>query len=175
MGPVNTDRLAAVRDELESDDEVRTELIVGSLTEAFEPLMHADPDGFRAKFRKMAADPFAFYRGSAACSTRTWHGWTTRGSTSEVARIWIQGDLHAENFGTYLDSTAGSSSTSTTSTRPTSATGPGTCNGSRRAWPCSLAQGAARRGDRRAVGSTPAAYLDQVQYFVETPDDTRGR
>ncbi len=27
--------------------------------------MKADPDGFRTKFRKMAADPFAFYRGSA--------------------------------------------------------------------------------------------------------------
>ena len=27
--------------------------------------MKADPDAFRTKFRKMAADPFAFYRGSA--------------------------------------------------------------------------------------------------------------
>ena len=27
--------------------------------------MEADPDAFRTKFRKMAADPFAFYRGSA--------------------------------------------------------------------------------------------------------------
>ena len=36
-----------------------------TLTEAFAPLMEADPDGFRTKFRKMAADPFAFYRGSA--------------------------------------------------------------------------------------------------------------
>ena len=43
----------------------RQELIVATLSEAFEPLMKADPDGFRTKFRKMAADPFAFYRGSA--------------------------------------------------------------------------------------------------------------
>ena len=43
----------------------RQELIVTTLSEAFEPLMKADPDGFRTKFRKMAADPFAFYRGSA--------------------------------------------------------------------------------------------------------------
>jgi uncharacterized protein (DUF2252 family) len=28
-------------------------------------LMAADPVAFRTKFRKMAADPFAFYRGSA--------------------------------------------------------------------------------------------------------------
>ena len=27
--------------------------------------MAADADAFRTKFRKMAADPFAFYRGSA--------------------------------------------------------------------------------------------------------------
>jgi uncharacterized protein (DUF2252 family) len=27
--------------------------------------MAADPVAFRTKFRKMAADPFAFYRGSA--------------------------------------------------------------------------------------------------------------
>ena len=43
----------------------RTALIVDTLTAAFEPLMEADPAAFRSKFRKMAADPFAFYRGSA--------------------------------------------------------------------------------------------------------------
>ena len=43
----------------------RQEQIVATLIEAFEPLMKADADGFRTKFRKMAADPFAFYRGSA--------------------------------------------------------------------------------------------------------------
>ena len=30
-----------------------------------EAVMAADPDAFRTKFRKMAAEPFAFYRGSA--------------------------------------------------------------------------------------------------------------
>ena len=49
---------------MENSDE-RTELILATLTEAFEPLMKADADAFRTKFRKMAADPFAFYRGSA--------------------------------------------------------------------------------------------------------------
>jgi uncharacterized protein (DUF2252 family) len=39
--------------------------IVDVLVEAFSGLMAADPDAFRQKFRKMAADPFAFYRGSA--------------------------------------------------------------------------------------------------------------
>src|SRR3712207_7821658 len=35
-----------------------------TLTDAFAELMAADPAAFRTKFRKMAADPFAFYRGS---------------------------------------------------------------------------------------------------------------
>ena len=43
----------------------RESLIVKCLVEAFSDLMKADPDAFRTKFRKMAADPFAFYRGSA--------------------------------------------------------------------------------------------------------------
>ena len=43
----------------------RSRLIVETLQEAFAPLMKADPRGFRGKFRKMASDPHAFYRGSA--------------------------------------------------------------------------------------------------------------
>jgi uncharacterized protein (DUF2252 family) len=39
--------------------------IVDTLVTAFDDLMAADPAAFRTKFRKMAADPFAFYRGSA--------------------------------------------------------------------------------------------------------------
>ena len=43
----------------------RESFIVDCLVKAFADLMEADPDAFRTKFRKMAADPFAFYRGSA--------------------------------------------------------------------------------------------------------------
>ena len=43
----------------------RQQLIVDVLDDAFADLMKADPHAFRVKFRKMAADPFAFYRGSA--------------------------------------------------------------------------------------------------------------
>lgn len=82
----------------------RTELIIEVLTDAFAPLMKADPVAFRVKFRKMAADPFAFYRGSAclfyADVTPLDDPWVNE----ECARIWIHGDLHAENFGTYLNS-----------------------------------------------------------------------
>src|ERR1044071_959236 len=43
----------------------RTELVVRTLEDAFAPLMRADPAAFRGKFRTMASDPHAFYRGSA--------------------------------------------------------------------------------------------------------------
>ena len=74
------------------------------LVDAFSDLMAADADAFRSKFRKMAADPFAFYRGSAclfyADMTTLEDPWTDE----RTSRVWIQGDLHAENFGTYMDS-----------------------------------------------------------------------
>ena len=43
----------------------RTDLIVATLDDAFAPLMKADPPAFRAKYRKMAKDPHAFFRGTA--------------------------------------------------------------------------------------------------------------
>ena len=87
-----------------SDDDQRKKLIVDTLVDAFSDLMDADPDGFRVKFRKMAADPFAFYRGSAVPLLRR-HGRPGRplGGRADPSRVWIQGDLHAENFGTYMD------------------------------------------------------------------------
>jgi uncharacterized protein (DUF2252 family) len=44
----------------------RQQHIVSTLVEAHQDLMEVDPLAFRARFRKMAADPYAFYRGSAA-------------------------------------------------------------------------------------------------------------
>src|SRR5918997_7188558 len=81
----------------------RQELIVSTLIEAFSDLMKADPDGFRTKFRKMAADPFAFYRGSACVFYADVADREDRWADKRTSRVWIQGDLHAENFGTYLD------------------------------------------------------------------------
>jgi uncharacterized protein (DUF2252 family) len=82
----------------------RQRLIVDVLEDAFADLMAADPKAFRGKFRKMAADPFAFYRGSAclfyADVTRTEDAW----SDERAGAVWIHGDLHVENFGTYLNS-----------------------------------------------------------------------
>jgi uncharacterized protein (DUF2252 family) len=88
---------------LAQDTERRGEEIVTVLADAFGELIEADPRAFRRKFRKMAASPFAFYRGSAplfyADVARLDDPW----ADERTSRVWIQGDLHAENFGTYMD------------------------------------------------------------------------
>ena len=82
----------------------RADTIIEVVREAFAPLMRADPVAFRAKYRKMALDPHAFYRGSACLFyndvTQEPDDWAREGAE----RIWIHGDLHVENFGTYLNS-----------------------------------------------------------------------
>lgn len=84
-------------------DEKRQSAIVNCLEQAFKDLMDADPDAFRTKFRKMAAEPFAFYRGSACLFYADVVAAEDRWADERTSRVWIQGDLHAENFGTYMD------------------------------------------------------------------------
>jgi uncharacterized protein (DUF2252 family) len=86
------------------NSDARTELILSTLTEAFGPLMKADAGAFRTKFRKMAADPFAFYRGSACVFYADMRELEDRWADERTGRVWIHGDLHAENFGTYMNS-----------------------------------------------------------------------
>ncbi|MFI6903588.1 DUF2252 domain-containing protein [Nonomuraea sp. NPDC050394] len=79
--------------------------ILDVLITEFGDSIKRDPHAFSRKFRKMAASPFAFYRGSASVFYAD--------MTAEYAddayldeltgRVWIHGDLHAENFGTYMN------------------------------------------------------------------------
>lgn len=85
-------------------DSSRSDLIVSVLEDAFAPLMEADPVAFRGKFRKMAADPHAFYRGSACLFYADVTPEEDPYADERSGRIWIHGDLHVENFGTYLNS-----------------------------------------------------------------------
>src|SRR5215213_1586795 len=82
----------------------REKLIVDVLESAFVDLMQADPHAFRVKFRKMAADPFAFYRGSACLFYADMADLDDTWADDRTSRVWIHGDLHAENFGTYMNS-----------------------------------------------------------------------
>jgi uncharacterized protein (DUF2252 family) len=84
----------------------RADHLIDVLTLEFGDLMALDPGAFRRKFRKMAASPFAFYRGSASVfyADLTGDHADDRFLTAQTSRVWIHGDLHAENFGTYMNS-----------------------------------------------------------------------
>jgi len=86
-------------------DADRSQEIIDVLTDAFADLMRADPTAFRRKYRAMAADPFAFYRGTACLFYADMAQLEDRWSDERTGRVWIHGDLHAENFGTYMDAT----------------------------------------------------------------------
>ncbi|MGR6322241.1 DUF2252 domain-containing protein [Micromonospora soli] len=83
----------------------RSAFIIDVLTEEFGASMALDPAAFRRKFRKMAASPFAFYRGSASLFYADQLGdfASDRFLDDRTSRVWIHGDLHAENFGTYMN------------------------------------------------------------------------
>jgi uncharacterized protein (DUF2252 family) len=94
--------MPALADLVDSDDQ-RQEHIVAVLVDAFSDLIEADPVAFRRKFRKMAADPFAFYRGSAPLFYADVADFEDPWVDDDTSRVWIQGDLHAGNYGTYMD------------------------------------------------------------------------
>ncbi|GAA0489811.1 DUF2252 domain-containing protein [Streptomyces sp. NPDC046215] len=83
----------------------RGEEILAVFDTAFGELLAADPAAFRVKFRKMAASAFAFYRGTACLFYRDLEEGGDSGPylDERTSRVWIHGDLHAENFGTYMD------------------------------------------------------------------------
>ncbi|MCM4081934.1 DUF2252 domain-containing protein [Paractinoplanes hotanensis] len=87
-------------------DQSRADFIIDVLTREFGELIAVDPAAFRRKFRKMAASPFAFYRGSASLFYADLTGAYADSSflDERTSRVWIHGDLHAENFGTYMNS-----------------------------------------------------------------------
>ncbi|GAB3668108.1 DUF2252 domain-containing protein [Nocardioides korecus] len=86
------------------NDSERTGLIVEVFQDAFSPLMKADPHAFRGKYRKMAVSPHAFYRGSACLFYADQSAAKDPWVDEQSGAIWIHGDLHVENFGTYLNS-----------------------------------------------------------------------
>lgn len=156
-----------------ANDGSRTEHLVSVLTTAFEGLMHAAPDAFRVKFRKMAADAFAFYRGTATLFYADLAGVEDPWVTEQGARVWIQGDLHAENFGTYLDS--GGRLVFDVNDFDEAYLGHWTWDlqrfaaslallGLRKALPDDVIAGLTARFVR--------SYLDQVQHYTEVEDDT---
>ena len=89
--------------EIARDEDARQKQIVDVLASASSDLIECDPHAFRRKFRKMAADPFTFYRGSAPVFYADVAAIDDRWADERTSSVWIQGDLHAENYGTYMD------------------------------------------------------------------------
>ncbi|NHC14176.1 DUF2252 domain-containing protein [Motilibacter deserti] len=81
----------------------RQGFLVDVLHDALGGLVAADPAALRKKFRKMAAEPFAFYRGSAWLFYADVAALEDPFSNEQTSRVWIQGDLHAQNYGTYMN------------------------------------------------------------------------
>ncbi|MEO3872391.1 DUF2252 domain-containing protein [Nonomuraea sp. B12E4] len=83
----------------------RSSFLLDVLMTEFGESIKRDPAAFRRKFRKMAASPFAFYRGSACLFYADMTGTFADESYLDepTSRVWIHGDLHAENFGTYMN------------------------------------------------------------------------
>jgi len=56
------------------------------------------------RFQKMAITPFSFYRGAASLFWRDWLGNPALSPFgSEKTVVWVQGDLHIENYGSFQD------------------------------------------------------------------------
>lgn len=83
--------------------EEREKFIIKSFTDNYSDLIAIDPGAWRGKFRKMSETPFAFYRGSAALFYSDVSHDNDPFLNEKTSRVWIQGDLHAENFGTYMN------------------------------------------------------------------------
>ncbi|MFC4013606.1 DUF2252 domain-containing protein [Nonomuraea purpurea] len=83
----------------------RSSFLLDVLMTEFGESIKREPAAFRRKFRKMASSPFAFYRGSACLFYADMAGGFADQSYLDepTGRVWIHGDLHAENFGTYMN------------------------------------------------------------------------
>ena len=86
-----------------ADPKKRAQHILDVFEGTFGALIDGDPAAFRTKFRKMAASAFAFYRGTACLFYTDLDGREDAFLDERTSRVWIHGDLHAENFGTYMN------------------------------------------------------------------------
>lgn len=150
----------------------RTETIIAVLADAFADLSTSDPDAFRVKYRKMAADPFAFYRGTACLFYRDVTSVQDEWVDEQSGRIWIHGDLHAENFGTYLNSAG----RLVFDINDFDEAYVGHFTWDLRRFAASLAligwqKALPEAHVRELIASYLTGYLDQVEHYTHTPDD----
>jgi uncharacterized protein (DUF2252 family) len=58
-----------------------------------------EPERLKIKLKNMAADPFAFFRGTCHLFFEDWP--TDKTELDHAPAVWVCGDLHLENFGSY--------------------------------------------------------------------------
>ena len=89
----------------DAQEDPRTAWLQSTLVEDNYPYALRSPDLVAGKFRKMAAGPYNFFRGTMLQFTRDMverPGWfPTRFGTPEAAQVVVIGDPHYENVGTY--------------------------------------------------------------------------
>ncbi|CAF3999145.1 unnamed protein product [Adineta steineri] len=100
----NASKKAIDRIRSESDEE-RSQFLIDVFLKYFGDDIKKNPKAFSGRFRKMSSTAFNFYRGSALLFYQDLKidrdQWIHSNKTA--GNIFIHGDLHAENFGTYLD------------------------------------------------------------------------
>lgn len=101
----HNEEVSNINGEDSSSDERRGEQILNVFDATFRDLLERDQSAFQTKFRKMAGSAFAFYRGSASLFYHDLSAEQHDGPylNERTKRVWIHGDLHAENFGTYMN------------------------------------------------------------------------
>ena len=98
--------MAPIIDQIRAErPDQRQQFIVEALQTYYGDLIRADPVAWRGRFRKMAATPYAFYRGSVGL----FYADVSRDdpdpfTDDQTSRVWIHGDMHAANYGTYMNS-----------------------------------------------------------------------
>jgi len=120
----------------------------------------------------MAADPFAFYRGTACVFYADMADRDDRWADERTGRVWIQGDLHAQNFGTYMDGAG--HLVFDVNDFDEAYLGHFTWDLQRLVASVALMGWSKALPDadlRRLVGSYLHAYLDQVEHFVDSDRD----
>lgn len=151
--------------------EERSQLIVAVFAECFGDLARRHPGAFRTKFRKMAASAVAFYRGSSCLFYADLAGHADDFAAGDASRVWIHGDLHAENFGTYM--TGGGALVFDVNDFDEAFVGPFTWDVRRMAVSLALlAYGKAASDDelRAVVTAAVVAYAEQIEAFAGSTD-----
>ncbi|CAF4026382.1 unnamed protein product [Rotaria sp. Silwood1] len=101
---IHAPQKAIHRIEAQSDAE-RKQFIIDTFMKLLGDGIRENPKAFRGRFRKMAESAFKFYCGSAVLFYQDLKVDQDQfiARNTAAGQIFIHGDLHAENFGTYMD------------------------------------------------------------------------